>query len=58
MALLVSSALASSEDIELDPEEGEISDRIDIYGDNFEVGIAALLIFLIGYMLVLRTRKP
>jgi hypothetical protein len=36
MALPVSSALAASEDIELDPDEGEIGDEIEVNGEDFE----------------------
>jgi len=39
VAFPASQAFAASEDIALDPDEGEIGDRIDIDGDNFEPSV-------------------
>jgi hypothetical protein len=36
MVLPASAVLAASEDISLDPEKGEIGERIDIDGEDFE----------------------
>jgi len=36
MALPTSLSLAASEDIDLDPEEGEIGEEVEISGDNFD----------------------
>jgi len=40
MALPTSLSLAASEDIDLDPEEGEIGEEVEISGDNFDESTA------------------